>query len=252
MKIQVLVAAMNQKDHSLIEKMNIQTDALVGNQCQINSVDSFDWKGLKVTYYSFNERGVGLNRNNTLMRANCDVCLFADDDMKYVNGYPKIIEATFESYPKADIIVFNVIERKKSKRYVIKSVKKVRFYNFMRYGAVRIAARLSSIKENAIYFNECFGGGAEYRHGEDTLFLAECLKKGLNIVAVPIEIAELTEERASTWDVGFDEKYFKDQGKLYKVLSRKYWKLLCLQDAIRHKGLYKKKWNESYRLMTRI
>ena len=31
MKIQVLVAAMNQKDHSLLKSMNIQSDAIIGN-----------------------------------------------------------------------------------------------------------------------------------------------------------------------------------------------------------------------------
>ena len=80
MKIQVLVAAVGQTDRSLPQKMNIQTDAIVANQCDENSVEQFEWNGHNVKYLNFVERGVGLNRNNALMRADADICLFADDD----------------------------------------------------------------------------------------------------------------------------------------------------------------------------
>lgn len=248
MKVQVLVAAMNQTDHSLLDTMNIQTDALIGNQTDHNNVDRFIWKGHEITYYSFQERGVGLNRNNTLMRADCDVCLFADDDMVYFDDYQNTVNEAFNKNPKADIIIFN-IDEKDSKRYIITKKTKVRWYNFMRYGAVRIAAKLSSIKENAIFFNQCFGGGAKYRHGEDTLFLAECLRKKLKIVAIPVTIAHLTNERPSTWNVGYDDRYLQDQGKLYSVISKRWWKLICFQDAFRHRRLYNRKTLMSYKIM---
>ena len=83
MKIQVLVAAMNQTDHSLPEKMNIKCDAIIGNQCERNSIEKYIWNGHNIEYLNFAERGVGLNRNNALMRASGDICLFADDDMVY-------------------------------------------------------------------------------------------------------------------------------------------------------------------------
>ena len=69
MEIQVLVAAMNQKDYSLLDKMNIKTDVIVGNQCDENAVSDFEYNGHTVKWLSFCERGVGLNRNNALMRA---------------------------------------------------------------------------------------------------------------------------------------------------------------------------------------
>ena len=108
MRIQVLVAAMNQSDHSLIKKMNIKTDAIVGNQCGFNSVEKFNIGDQKIQYLNFAERGVGLNRNNTLMRADADICLFADDDMVYEDNYSEIIKNAFQRYPDADVIVFNL------------------------------------------------------------------------------------------------------------------------------------------------
>lgn len=243
MKIQVLVAAMNQTDHSLIEKMNIKTDAIVGNQCNFNSVEKFNIDNQQILYLNFAEKGVGLNRNNALMRADADICLFADDDMVYVNNYAEIIENVFRDNPLADVIVFNLHEEKISRKLITKKIR-VGYLNYLRYGTARIAVRLASVKKYGIYFNQCFGGGTEHCHGEDNLFLNACLKNGLKIVAVPEYIATLTEERKSSWNRGYDEKYIKDQGALFRTISRRWWRLLCLQDAFRrhnsyHMGFYK-------------
>ena len=248
MRVQVLVAAMHQNDHSLLEKMNIQSDAIVANQCDRNEVEAFEWNGHQIRYLSFAERGVGLNRNNALMRADGDICLFADDDMVYCDGYAQTIAGAFEEHPDADVIVFNLIEPEKT-RYVIPKVAKVSYLNFLRYGTARMAVRTAVVRKHGICFNQCFGGGTEHCHGEDNLFLADCLKKGLKVYAVPVFLAELTEERQSSWNTGYGEKYLKDQGVLYRTMSRKYWRLLCLQDVLRHRNKYGMSWLEAYKLM---
>lgn len=250
MKIQVLVATMHQTDHSLPEKMNIQTDAIIGNQCDRNEIEDLHWRGHNIRYLSFAERGVGLNRNNALMRADADVCLFADDDMVYVNGYPELIEKAFADNPKADVIVFNLIE-KNSQRKQISKVTRVGYLNYLRYGTARVAFKLAPVKAQGIYFNQCFGGGTEHAHGEDNLFLTACLNKGLKIYAVPIEVAELHDERPSSWNTGYDDKYLIDQGILYKTISRRFWRLLCLQDAVRRHGSYGRSVVAAYKLMTK-
>lgn len=249
MGVQVLVAAMNQNDHSLIEKMNINSDVIVGNQCDRNSIEVFEYCGNKAVYLNFAERGVGLNRNNALMRADGEFCLFADDDMKYVEGYEKLVEGAFAEHPDADVIAFNLKEKNPS-RYIITKVRKVNYFNYLRYGTARIAVRLDKIRKNGIMFNLCFGGGTEHCHGEDNIFLTDCLKSGLKMYALPITIAELTEERKSTWNSGYDKKYLEDQGALYRAISKKWWKLLCLQDAVRRSRRdYKMGWYASYKIM---
>ena len=250
MKIQVLVATMNQSDKSLLEKMNIKTDVIVGNQCDRNSVEKFKWQDINVTYLNFEERGVGLNRNNTLMRAEADVCLFADDDMIYVNDYAEVVREAFENTPDADVIIFNLHEKNPT-RYIINKKMRVHYLNYLRYGTARIAVKLDSVRKNNICFNQYFGGGTAHCHGEDNLFLTDCLKRNLKIYAVPKYIAELTEERISTWNIGFDRKYLQDQGALYKAISRKWWRLLCLQDAVRKHKEYKMSWSEAYKIMAK-
>ncbi len=248
MRIQVLVAAMHQKDHSLLDKMKITTDAIVANQCDRNEVERWEQDGRQITYLNFAERGVGLNRNNALMRADADICLFADDDMVYVDGYDKLVEEAFAACPKADVILFNLIEREPD-RYIIPKVHRVRWYNYLRYGTARVAFRLAPVKENGIYFNQCFGGGTPHSHGEDNLFLTACLKAGLRLYAYPAYLAELTEERPSTWNTEYGEKYLRDQGALYRQISRRFFRLLCLQDALRHRKRYGMGWYRAYQIM---
>ncbi len=248
MKIQVLVATMNQNDHSLVEKMNIKTDAIIGNQCNRNSIEAFKHGDQDILFLNFAEKGVGLNRNNALMRATGDVCLFADDDMIYENDYSEVIQRAFVENSDADVIVFNLKEPKTIRPVIQKKIN-IGYFNYLRYGTARIAVRLKSVKERGIYFNQCFGGGTEHCHGEDNLFLNACLKSGLKIVGIPVYIATLTEDRASSWSHGFDEKYIKDQGVLYHTLSRRWWKLLCLQDALRRHKSYNKSFGNAFALM---
>ncbi len=248
MKVQVLVASMNQKDHSLLEKMNIQSDVIVGNQCDYDLVERFKYKGNDALYLNFAERGVGLNRNNALMRATADYCLFADDDMVYYDNYTSIITKAFKKNPMADVLIFNLEEENTKRKQIVKK-HNVNRLNYLRYGTVRIAVKLKSIKENGIYFNQCFGGGTEHCHGEDNLFLTSCLDKGLKIVAIPEYIAVLKNDRESTWSKGFTDKYIKDQGVLYRTISKRFGGLLCLQDAIRRHKSYGKTVTETLRLM---
>ena len=108
MKLQVLVSTMHQTDHSLLEKMNIQSDAIVINQCGHDCIERFTFRGHDILWMSMNERGVGLSRNNALMRASGDILLFADDDVVYTDDYVEKIVMSFENHPKADLIVFNL------------------------------------------------------------------------------------------------------------------------------------------------
>ena len=250
MNVQVLVAAMNQTDHNLLKKMNIQSNVIVGNQCEKNEVEKFDFENYEAVYLNFCERGVGLNRNNALMRATSEFCLFADDDMVYDDGYPEIVRRAFELLPKADVIIFNLRGRDKG-RGKINKIYKVNYMNYLKFGTARIAIRREVIKKNGIFFNQCFGGGTEHCHGEDNLFLTECLKKRLKVYAFPEYIASLTEERESTWNCGCDEKFFMDQGVLYYYISHKLCYILCLQDAIRHKSEYGINFFRTFSMMRR-
>ena len=110
------------------------------------------------------------------MRVISDLCLFADDDMEYVDGYEEILRKVFEQIPKADVIIFNLLEFN-LRLYIILKIQRVTYFNYLRYGMVHIAFKLKPVRENGIFFNMCLGGGTEHSHGEGNLFVTEYLKK---------------------------------------------------------------------------
>lgn len=240
MDIQVLVSTMNQKDYSLLDRMNIQTDAIIINQCDRNEIIEFEHRGNRIIWFSLNERGVGLSRNNALLRATSDICLMADDDMVYVDGYKEIVINAFKKNLKADIIMFNVPIHKINGETLIKvkKNKRVRFYNALKYGTVNLAFKRESILKKNIFFSLLFGGGARYGSGEDSLFITEALKKGLHIYSDTSKIAEINES-TSSWFTGFNQKYFYDKGALFAAISKKGAHLLALQFVLRKHRIFK-------------
>lgn len=148
------------------------------------------------------------------MRSDADICVLADDDMVFCDGYEEKVKKAFSENPQADLIIFNLIEDEESLNRQNATTTKINILNYMNYGAARLAFRRKAVSYNGITFNLNFGGGTTHQCGEDTLFLRDCLKKGLNIIALPEAIAELKDERDSTWFKGYNEKYFFDKGIL--------------------------------------
>lgn len=132
LRIQVLIATLGQPrgDYTLLDNMNIQTDAIVGNQADRNEVHSFGYRGSKITWLTFNERGVGLNRNNALMRADAELVVFADDDMVFDDNYKEKILKAYEEISDADVIVFNIRDSKHSREDIRKG-HRVGWHNYL-------------------------------------------------------------------------------------------------------------------------
>ena len=243
MKIEVLLATMDQKNDSVLREMNIHTDVIVCNQnTEKTSYDSYKYQDYLVRWYDFQEKGVGLNRNNALLRSTAEICLIADDDLVYFDNYEKKLRENFLRYPEADVILFNVVNSNGIKRIKKKKTIRVRWYNCGKYGAVQIAFRRLSVMKNAICFNQLFGGGAAYTAGEDTMFIRDCMRKGLKVVAVPECILRLENKRPSTWFDGYNQKFFEDLGTSYCIHFGKMAIVCTLFQLIRHR----KKWLEQY------
>ncbi len=240
MNLEVLASTMHQSDFSIVRKMNIKTDAIIINQCDKNEYVEYEDGVKSISMYSFDERGVGLSRNSALMRARADICVIADDDVVYCDDYEKIVLDAFEDNPKADVIIFNLptLNNNRKDYSNIKTHARVNFTNFMRYGACRIAFKRESVARANVYFSLLFGGGARYGCGEDTIFIADCLKKGLKIYLNPAQIGIVNQEE-STWFKGYNEKYFYDRGVLHKTLFKSLHYFINMQFAIRKYRIYK-------------
>lgn len=239
MNLEILVSTMHQKDNILIERMNIQSDAIIINQCNENGFEEVEYRGNIIRVYSFAERGVGLSRNSALMRASADIVLFSDEDVSYVENYKKIIGDSFMENPNADVLIFNVPSTNPNRpSHIVNRRSRVRIYNCLKYGAVNIAIRTTKVRKANIYFSLLFGGGAKYSAGEDSLFISDCIKRGLKVYTVPKTIGYVSQEESS-WFEGYTDKYFIDKGIFFSFFAKRWAGLLCLQFAIRHKSTFR-------------
>lgn len=251
LKIEALISTVDQTDDAILERMNIQSDAVVVNQCGEFSWREYQKDGHRIRFLDCAERGVGLSRNTALMRAAGDVCLFSDDDLIYRDGYEEKLNKVFAAFPDADVVVFNIQSVGGIKtRYQILRPKRVRWFNFMRYGAARIAVRRDSIYRSHIFFSVLFGGGAQYSCGEDTIFLHDCLKAGMHIYAVPLTLADVDDSN-STWFRGYDDKFLADRGALHRAMFNR---MACIQNLVyllRHETVWRNygSLRRAYRLM---
>lgn len=230
MKLEVLLSVLNLNEKKL-NKMNITTDCVVINQCDKKEYKKY--KNFKI--YSYKERGISISRNRAIEKATGDILLLCDDDVIYKSNYEEIILNAFKNNPEADVIFFNfdTINRisktnKKNKRLYI--------YNSLRYASYNIAFRKESIKK--IKFNLLFGSNENFKGGEDTLFIVDCLKNGLKLYSSTECIGTVNHEK-STWFKGYNERYFFDKGALFCAINTPLKDLLCIQYLLRHRYTYK-------------
>lgn len=211
MKVEVLVSTMHQKNRDILERMNIKTDAVIINQTDFSGYEEFNFNENTVKIFSTTERGIAKSRNKALKNATADICILADDDMLFSDNYEETVINVFEKH-NADVVIFNLIDNENDLIRENDSVKNINIFNYMNYGAARIAFNNNSITNNNISFKEAFNSNPLPACGEDTLFLREALKKGLKIIAVPESLAKLTNTRKSTWFKGYTKEYFFDKG----------------------------------------
>ena len=218
LSIQVLISTMEQNDYSLLDRMNIQSDAIVVNQTDKDGLEIFDYRGHQIKWISMSQRGIGLSRNTALMNATADIVLFADDDMEYFDGYPEHVINAFINYNKADVICFNINLMNSGKNIGghrnNKKNKKLYFFNSMRYGATLIAARRKALWRERISFSMLFGGGAEFSSGEDSLFINDCHNSNLCVYSNCYCLGNVDDSKSS-WYNGINDKFFEDRGRVY-------------------------------------
>jgi glycosyltransferase involved in cell wall biosynthesis len=217
MTIETLVSALKQNTDSLPGVMKLETDSIIINQCDADSYRETEYEGHRICIYDMNERGVGASRNSALSKATADIILFSDEDIVYEPGYAKRIIEEFEKRPDADMLLFNVDVIPERRTYYIEEETKVGLLNCGRYPAYSFACKREELIKRGIRYSLLFGGGAKYSNGEDSLFIQECIKKGMKIYALPIRIGEEV-ARPSTWFNGYTDKFFFDRGVLYAYM----------------------------------
>ena len=242
---------MNLDTTHVAENMKLEADAIVINQTDSFGFEEYQYNNRNIRVYSFIEKGVGLSRNNALLRADGDIVLFSDEDIVYNEGYAKAVLDAFEANPDIDMIFFNFDVAEDRQTYHIEKKGRIRSYNCGRYPTYSLAVRREVLHKKGIPFSLLFGGGAKYSNGEDSLFITQCIKSGMKALALPVTLGREV-PRPSTWFNGYTDKFFYDRGVLYKALYKGLAKPLALRFLIAHRDimLTNRKLMDAYKLMT--
>lgn len=235
MRVQVLASVMNQTMEKIAEQMQLESDAVIINQCDRLGAEEMKYRGYDLRFFSFPDRGVGRSRNEAILRADGDICLFSDEDIVYEQGYAAAVAEEFEKNPDADMILFNVTVKEERRTYCITERKRVHWYNCGRYGAVSFAVRRESLLRSGVTFSLLFGGGARYSNGEDSLFLKEFMDRGFRVYTAPVTIGREEREGESSWFSGYNEKFFFDRGVLYRYLYGGMSRAMALRFLLAHR-----------------
>lgn len=239
--LEVLISTMHQPDgdYSLLEHMNVQTDAIVVNQCDKENTECVYHRGKRVTWINTKDRGLSKSRNCALANATAELCLLADDDEVLADGYENIILKDFNSDTNASIFRYRVEGIEASFKQYPKSEADLGFIKSMKIASVELVIKRQDIIDKKIKFDELIGAGTKYMMGEENAFCWECLRKKLKIRYIPSTIAYLHIGNSS-WFHSFNKEFFIGRGASFSAMSRKVTLFLILQYAVRKTKEYKK------------
>lgn len=220
--LNVLISCMHQKDNSIIERSNIQSDVVVVNQCDKDNreeliIQDKEKHSHRALLISTKERGLSKSRNMAISNSNADICLICDDDEILNNNYPECILKAFEDNPSADVIAFQIADADKKYK---KRKTKINYFNALKLASWQLALKRRNVIKKNIKFDESLGSGVSKAGGEENKFIYDCLRNGLEVIYVPVEIGRMIEGQ-SQWFKGCNQDFFFDRGIMTKKLMGK-------------------------------
>ena len=214
---EILCATMNQKDLSLIQRMNINSNVVFANQCDKTTyIEGRCDDKHYAKMISTETIGVGVNRNLALLYSSASFCLFSDDDVTYLDNMEELVLEEFKKYKNADIIIFHFNSDSKSRSLKCYSkTHRVSRCSRKPWATFQIAFKRDAVIKHNIFFTTLFGGGAKYPCGEDTQWIMSAFKKRLKVYVSQKTIGTVSFKK-STWFSGYNESYYYGQGAAYQ------------------------------------
>lgn len=175
---------------------NREIIVLVQNPNQIDIAASQE-----VKLFELKNKGVAKSRNAALKYGSGKYLIFADDDITFNEDGLNELVRYFDEHPECAIIMAQTVDEtgKLRKTYPAKQHKLTRF-NSAKAATYEMMVRLDAIRDKGIFFDENFGAGVENFLGDEYIFIADALKKGLEGVFLPVVVAiHPKDSSGSTW-----------------------------------------------------
>lgn len=218
-ELEILVATMNRNSLGFLDSMFVNNDIsklhiLVVNQTTEDCLLTSLKPNIRVVN-SF-EKGLSRSRNLAIKNAIGEICLLADDDVVYVEGFAEKIVNSFNRNRNFDLITFKTLTTVGSPYWKypesnsdIKSV-------YRKILSIEIAFRKQTILDKNIKFDEQFGLGGIFEDGENVFFLQSIFENEVGTQFVP-EFIVIHKAISSSDDVTSDRHFFARGAMNYKL-----------------------------------
>ena len=164
-------------------------------------------------------KGLARNRNNAISHAKADICVLADDDVRYEPA--KLISAleVFTTHPSLDIATFKYESRYSPKHYPAYPFDFRNRPRFYYVASIEIAFRRTSV-QGRLCFNELFGLGAEaLTAGEEEILMLDAMQLGLDCRFFPMAIVHHDAPSTCTHSAA-SPGFIMAKGALVRILNR--------------------------------
>lgn len=246
--LEVLICTCNDSIANLLEgfpEPQANVSYLISHQCfgyQSTPVDHLVNERLgrreDVRIVRVRSRGLSNNRNNALAHARGDILLIADDDVSYEPDFAQKIFTAFLHSSDADVITFQIRTPQGTpfKTYYPDGMQHTRISLF-RVASIEIACLSDSLRRAMVEFDTRFGLNAEFPSCEETVFLADLLKKKCKLIASDNVIAVHPADSSGS-NYATDSSCIVRGATLRRVFGISGLPLICAY-AIKHHNEYK-------------
>ncbi len=218
LKLEILIATMHRTSLEFLKPMFINSGneafkILIVNQTTKDKLLKSDDPNIRVV--NAFETGLTQSRNLAIQHAVGDVCLIADDDVVYENGFHKHILEAHSKQPHADIITFQMTDDDGN---LYRDYPEIIHHNkdtVRTANSVVISFKRKNLVQSNVRFNTNFGLGTTFQTGNEYVFLRNALKGQLQLTFVPKVILSHPKFSSGT-DVGSDKVLYARAAIFYK------------------------------------
>ncbi|WP_158526732.1 glycosyltransferase family A protein [Olleya aquimaris] len=199
--------------HLFPEHNYLDFNILIINQTEEHNLLRSNYENIRVI--NAFEKGLAKSRNLAIKNATGDICLLADDDVKYKKQFSDCIIKSFTTYPEADIITFKMQDFDGNDFKIYSDKKQHDLETIKNVNSVVIGFNRKQIINSNLYFDEAFGLGSDFQTADEYIFLREALQKNLTLIFEPQPILSHP-KFSSGQDNGNDKLIFARAALYYK------------------------------------
>ena len=195
-----------------------------------------------VSIFFCKEKGLSMNRNNCIKHATSDICIIADDDVRYKDSYIDKIKNEFIKDDSLDVFAGKIKTNKGEQEYknYKQKVQKITFLNFKNISSIEICFRRKSIITSDLVFDKNFGLGSTKfsKGGEESIFIRDAILKEMKIFYYPFYIVNHPYE-SSGKITDFNQQYMVFLGGYSRRISGVFGCLLFVYFLYRYRSRLK-------------